>query len=390
MKARMPSLRLKPSNRPRVLRGHPWVFANEIERLLPAELDGEAVLCKDARGRLLGSGIYNSRSQIAWRRFARGIVALDEELLRSALASAISRRRDEAARRLVWSDSDGLPGLIVDQYGDLLAVQAVTLAMDKRLGLIGDLLHELLQPRDIVFRNDVSVRQREGLEEIIFTRSGNDLAPAWLDVGGVEFGIDLTRGQKTGLYLDQREEHRRVAAYAPGRRVLDAFCNQGGFALHAARAGAASVQGVDNSAEAIEQAERNAERNGLQADFTVANVFDFLRQTDETWDLIVLDPPPFGKSRGELSGAARGYKEVNLRAMKQLSPGGILATYSCSHHFGAAEFLAVLGEAAADARREVRVLEFCHQPPDHPVLPGMPESEYLRGFILHVDDIVTR
>jgi 23S rRNA (cytosine1962-C5)-methyltransferase len=380
------SLKLKPSKRPRVLQGHPWVFGNEVEETLAPEFEGEAVACRDSRGRSLGTGIYNSRSQIVWRRFSwRGSVALDADFLRTTLAESISRREPEEARRLVWSESDDLPGLVVDQYGDVLVVQALTLAMDKRLGLIGNILEELLHPREIVFRNDAPVRTREGLPLGVATRSGAEVQAWWADIGGIDFRVDLGAGQKTGFYLDQRHEHHRVARFAGGRRVLDAFCNQGGFALHCARAGAASVVGVDISEEAIKQAAGNAEHNQLKTSFEVANVFDFLRLGAETWDLVVLDPPPFAKSKAEMDGALRGYKEINLRAMKRLTPGGILATYACSHHMSHSIFLDVLGQAAADARRKVRVLEFCHQPSDHPVIPNMAESEYLRGFVLRVD-----
>lgn len=379
------SLKLKPSKRPRVLHGHPWVFANEVEEMLPPEFDGEAVTCRDARGRLLGSGVCNSRSQIVWRRFSWRSIQLDEEFLREAIGAAVSRREPEEARRLVWSDSDDLPGLVVDQYGDVLVVQALTLAMDKRLSLIGDLLMELVRPREIVFRNDAPVRAREGLALEVTTRSGGPVPAWWAKIGGMQFRVDLAGGQKTGFYLDQRHEHRRVARYAGGRRVLDAFCNQGGFGLQCAQAGATSVLGVDISEEAIKLAQNNAERNDLDVSFLEANVFDFMRQWEDQWDLVILDPPPFAKSRSEMSGALRGYKEINLRAIKRLTPGGVLATYACSHHVSQAIFLELLGEAAADAKRKVRVLEFCHQPPDHPVLPNMPESEYLRGFVLRVD-----
>jgi 23S rRNA (cytosine1962-C5)-methyltransferase len=243
-----------------------------------------------------------------------------------------------------------------------------------------------VQPAEIILRNDASIRRLEGLPLEVKTRSGKAWEPRWVRIDGLDYWLDLQGGQKTGFYLDQRFQHAAVAKHAPGRRVLDAFCNQGPFALHCARAGAIEVRGLDSAAEAVAQARRNAERNGLRAEFLVANVFDyFTEHRDETWDLIVLDPPPFAKSKGALAGAMRGYKEINLRAMQRLTPGGVLATYSCSHHVQDADFRAMLAEAATDAKRQVRVLEFCHQPPDHPVLVTMPESEYLRGFILRVE-----
>ncbi|HOD47046.1 MAG TPA: class I SAM-dependent rRNA methyltransferase [Opitutaceae bacterium] len=384
-----PFLKLKPNANARILTGHPWVFANEVEALLPAEHDGEVVECRDRKGRFIGSGIYNSRSQIVFRRLSRDHVALDEAYLRAALERAIARRAPGNARRLVWSESDDLPGVVVDQFGDALVVQIQTLAMEKRAGLIGDLLHALLSPAEIIFRNDAPIRRLEGLTQETHTRSGAAWEPRWLAIDGFEYWLDLQTAQKTGFYLDQRAQHAAVAKYCAGKRVLDAFCNQGPFALHAARAGAAEVLGLDSAEEAIAAARRNAGRNGAQATFAVANVFDWFndtaRETEALWDVIVLDPPPFAKSKSALEGALRGYKEINLRAIQRLAPGGVLATYTCSHHMHDEQLRGVLAEAAADTRRRVQVLEWCHQPADHPVLATMPESEYLRGYIVRVD-----
>ena len=408
------SLKLKPNATARVLHGHPWVFANEVAELLPQEFDGEVVECRESRGRFLGTGIYNSRSQIVWRRLSRERVVLDDAWLREALRRAIARRAVPgaigqgtndasplaAARlparfvRLVWSESDDLPGVVVDQFADTLVVQTQTLAMEKRLGTLVALLDELVQPAEIVVRNDASIRRLEGLPLEVKTRSGRPWEPRWMRIDGIEYWLDLQGGQKTGFYLDQRGQHTAVAVYVRGLvpvrpagvRVLDAFCNQGPFALQCAQAGAAEVLGVDSAGDAIEQARGNAARNHLRAEFAVANVFDyFTDRRDETWDLIILDPPPFAKSKGALAGAMRGYKEINLRAMQRLSPGGVLATYSCSYHVHDADFRAMLAEAATDAKRRAQVIEFCHQPSDHPVLITMPESEYLRGYILRME-----
>jgi 23S rRNA (cytosine1962-C5)-methyltransferase len=421
-------LKLKPNAKPRVLGGHPWVFANEVEALLPAEHDGEVVECRDRADRFLGSGIYNSKSQIIWRRFSRERVALDSSWLRVALERAVERRSLDAGpglllrqdnggqvrtrpstvdaagdapkagfgdpalqpcQRLVWSESDDLPGLVVDQFADVLVVQIQSLAMEKRAALIGDLLAELLRPAEIIFRNDASIRRLEGLPLEVHTRSGADWAPRWQRIDGMEYWLDLQCGQKTGFYLDQRRQHPLVAKFCAGKRVLDAFCNQGPFALHAARAGATEVLGLDSAEEAVAQARLNAGRNGVKAAFAVANVFDWfndpVRASEPKWDVIILDPPPFAKSKSALAGALRGYKEINLRAMQRLNPGGVLATYTCSHHMQDAELRSVLADAAADAKRKVHVLEYCHQPPDHPVLITMPESEYLRGYVLRVE-----
>ena len=409
------SLKLKPNANARVLTGHPWVFANEVEALLPAEHDGGVVECRDRNGRLLGTGIYNSHSQIVWRRLGRERVELDAAWLRGRLEKALARRETPKAksqtpnstvRRLVWSESDDLPGVVVDQFGEVLVVQTQTMAMAKCEALLGGLLTELLQPAEIIFRNDAPIRRLEGLPLEVRTHSGRAWEPRWVNIDGLDYWLDLQGGQKTGFYLDQREQHavvakqvlRQVSSFAKATedrqdglrpRVLDAFCNQGPFALHAARAGATQVLGLDSAEDAIAAARRNAGRNGLRVEFAVANVFDWfndpVREKDPPWDVIVLDPPPFAKSKSALAGALRGYKEINLRALQRLAPGGVLATYTCSHHMHDAELRDVLAGAAADAKRKARVLEFCHQPADHPVLVTMPESEYLRGYILQVE-----
>jgi 23S rRNA (cytosine1962-C5)-methyltransferase len=384
----VPAFKLKPNANARVLSGHPWVFANEVEAPLPPDCDGEVVECRDRAGRMLGTGICNGRSQIVWRRLSRERVALDEAYLAAALERAVARRAPGPFRRIVWSESDDLPGVVADQYGDVVVVQIQTLAMERRSALIGDLVHRILKPSEVVFRNDAQIRRLEGLPLETHTRSGSPWEPRWVTVDGLEMWLDLMGGQKTGSYLDQREQHPAVARYCAGKSVLDAFCNQGSFGLHAARAGAARVLGLDSAPEAVDAARRSAERNRLAATFEVANVFDWLNDPGNkaaAWDVIVLDPPPFAKSKSALEGALRGYKEINLRAMQRLAPGGVLATYTCSHHMQDADLRSVLAGAAADAKRRVRVLEFCHQPADHPVLISMAESEYLRGYILRVE-----
>ena len=383
------SIKLKANARARVLAGHPWVFANEVEALAPEAQDGGVIELRDRTGRFLGSGIYNSKSQIVWRRLSRDRVTLDEAFVRAALERALARRggvAPAANRRLVWSESDDLPGVVADQFGDTVVVQIQTLAMDRRAAVIVETLAALTGAAEVILRNDASIRRLEGLPLAVSTRSGRAWEPRWHAIDGFDYWLDLQNGQKTGFYLDQREQHAAVAKHARGRRVLDAFCNQGSFALHAARAGATQVRGLDSAFDAINQAKRNAERNGVAAEFEAVNVFDYFgARHDEAWDLIVLDPPPFAKSKSAIEGALRGYKELNLRAMKALASGGLLATYTCSHHMQDAELRGVLAEAASDAKRKVQVVEFCHQPADHPVLVTMPESEYLRGYILRVE-----
>ena len=290
--------------------------------------------------------------------------------------------------RRVFAERD-FTRFLLARFASSFAVQIQTVAMDRRQGLIGDLLADLIHPSEIIFRNDAPIRRLEGLPLETHTRSGAAWEPRWFGIDGIEYWLDLMGGQKTGFYLDQRPQHAAVARYCGGRRVLDAFCNQGPFALHAWRAGAARVLGLDSAEDAVASARRNAERNRATAEFAVANVFDWFnapeRKTEAPWDVIVLDPPPFAKSKSALEAALRGYKEINLRAMQRLAPGGVLATYSCSHHVQDADLRGILADAAGDARRRAIVLEWCHQPPDHPVLAGMPESEYLRGYILRVE-----
>jgi len=376
----LPTLRLKPGKRCRAAGGHPWVFAGEVAELPPSSLDGGAALCRDARGRLLGTGIVNTRSQIIWRKFSSRAEAWDEAALARRLAAALDRRGKARVARLVWSESDGIPGLTVDRFGDVLVGQALTRAVEDRRGWIGAQLLAATGAAALVWRDEAPVRAKEGLE---VREASSSVEPFWLEIDGVEFRIDPSGGQKTGFYLDQRGQYLRVAALARGRRVLDCFCNQGGFALHAMKAGAASAVGVDASASAVASGREAARRNGVSVEFIEANVFDYLKTLPaERFDLIVLDPPPFAPGKDRVAGALRGYKEINLRALKALPPGGILATYACSHHIGHEVFQAMLAESAQDAGRTLRLLEIARQPEDHPVMFHFPESEYLRGFVV--------
>jgi 23S rRNA (cytosine1962-C5)-methyltransferase len=382
----MASLKLNPGGRQRVLQGHPWIYANEVQKLPGQEHDGKTIECRDAQGRFLGVGIYNSRSQILWRKISSDKGEFDQTFLQKALQRSIARRKNLTSGRLVWSESDGIPGLIVDRYGPVLVIQVSTLAVELHLESILDLLEEMVKPQSIILRNDAPTREKEGMERYVKIGRGNTPEPFWLKLGAVEFLFDWKSGQKTGFYLDQCAQHLHVAGYAGGRRVLDVFCNQGGFALQCAKMGAISVTAVDSSAEAIALAKSNAARNECQVKWVCENAFDFLkRQKPESWDLVVLDPPPFAKSRDKLEEALRGYKEINLRAMKQLSAGGILATYACSHHISLDLFRQMLTEAASDAGRSARLIEICRQSYDHPVMLHIPESEYLRGFILEIE-----
>ncbi len=368
----------------RVLAGHPWVFGNELERLLGATWDGQGVELRDVRGRSLGSGIFNAQSQIAWRRYSRQVRPFDADFLREAIRGALSRRPPETVQRLVWSEADQIPGLVVDRYGDTLVVQALTLAVDLRLPVIQELLLELVPGIvEIVLRNDAGVREREGMTLYTATHTGKPYPPQEHLIDGLRYRLDLQGGQKTGFYLDQRPQHRRVAALAKGQRVLDAFCCTGPFALQCAAAGAAQVTAIDSSAEAIASLQANAQANHLAVTAVQANVFDWFREhREERYDVIILDPPGFAPNRRALDGALRGYKEINLRALKLLTPGGLLATYSCSQAVSLGILADTLRQAAADAHRELRLIETVTQPLDHPTLLTFPESEYLKGLIV--------
>lgn len=379
-------LKLKSAARkPRVLSGHLWVFANELQAPPSAEMAGKGIVLEDARGRPVGSGVVNPASQIVWRCYSRYETPWDSRFLAAALGSAIDKRAVTECRRLVWSESDDLPGLIVDQFGDVLVVQAVTLAVELALDVITTILHDLLKPREIVLRNDAPSRRHEGLESYVRTLSGQPLEPFWLTIHGLQFLVDPANGQKTGFYLDQQYEHLRVREWASGRRVLDACCNQGAFALNAASAGATEVVALDISAECTRLTELNARHNDLGVTAVTDNIFDyFTNKRDEKFDLIVLDPPSFARNKAALAGALRGYKELNLRALRALNRGGVLATYSCSHHISRDIYLQMLTDAALDCGRPVQLLAETMQPPDHPVRLGFPESAYLKGFWLRV------
>jgi 23S rRNA (cytosine1962-C5)-methyltransferase len=375
----------KEARRARVLTGHPWVFGNELAELPDDEYNGKALPLQDSRGRHLGMGIVNTNSQIVWRRFTPGADEWGPEFWGKALDAAIQNREEEPVRRLVWSEADDLPGLVVDQFVDVLVVQALTLAIDVALPAIIPLLQERLSPREILVRNDAPSRKKEGLELESHTVSGQPLKPFWAEIYNVQYHLDLGKLQKTGFYLDQRQEHFKVATMAPDWRVLDAFCNQGAFAINCALAGAREVVAIDSSVEAIEVARKNAVRNTVDVEFRVENVFDYFTENrKERFDLIILDPPSFAPNRKSVAGASKGYKELHVRAFKCLNPGGILATYCCSHHVTRSLYREIIEAAAADTRRKVQVLYESGQPIDHPVVLNFPESEYLKGFILRV------
>lgn len=371
----------------RLRAGHPWIYRSDVVSC--DGRPGDLVRVESERTRIWGWAFWSDRSQISLRMFARGVEAIDErQLFEERLRRAIEYRAllaiDATACRLVHGEADQLPALIVDRYADWLVVQTLTQGMDRRLDLIVELLNGLLKPRGILARNDPKVRRLEGLDEQVAVVSGD--VPDTIDVteGRVHHLVDIRHGQKTGLFLDQIENHAAAARYARGR-ALDAFTYLGGFALQIAPH-CDSVVAIDSSAPAVAATREAASRNRItNLETREGNVFDELREFEiagERFQTIVLDPPAFARNRAAIERAAAGYKEINLRAMKLLEVGGHLVTCSCSYNVDEALFDAILQEAAMDARVVVSLVEKRMQSRDHPVLVGVPETHYLKCFIL--------
>lgn len=384
----MAGLVIKP--RARILHGHDWVFSGEVLKAFGNPEDGDVISLKDGRDHLIGSAIYNSKSQIVARRFSRRRQDLDADFFERRIAQAAEYRMRRGLNvklsRVVWSESDGLPGVVVDRFGDQFVLQTLTLAMDQRKALIVEAAKKVLAATAIIERNDAPVRRAEGME----LRTGvllGEARPSLIEINGLRFELDLLHAQKTGFYLDQSQHYATVAEHAAGRRVLDCFTSQGGFALACAQAGAAEVTGVEASGESLASARKNAERNGLTATWVEQDVFQFLRSAEKAeteYDLIILDPPSFTKTRSGLHDAMRGYRELHTRAFKLLSRDGLLATFSCSHHVSEEVFAQMIAAALVDARRSARRLRRFEQALDHPVLPTLPESEYFKGVLLEM------
>jgi 23S rRNA (cytosine1962-C5)-methyltransferase len=389
----MSSVILKPGKERRLRAGHCWVYAGEIAKIADDASDGAVVDIRDHKDRFLGRGMLNRNSQITVRRFTTQKEEIDQAFFRRRIEAALAYRGrvlpDAAAFRVVFSEGDQLPGLILDKYGDHLVLQALTLGIDRRKPWIVEIARDLFQPKAIIERSDVLSRRLEGLAEskgVLFGESDGKVTVA---VGAVQFEVNLLEDQKTGFFLDQTDNYVEVARHCVGKRVLDCFSYHGGFALFAARAGSKSVEAVEISDVAVSRARRNAEANDLlgKIEFTCANAFDVLKKYDtekRQFDLIVLDPPTFTRTKQSVDDAVRGYKEINLRALKMLPAGGVLATFTCSHHIDAELFKAIVLDAAADAKKTVRLVKVLTQSRDHPILPAIPETEYLRGLLLEV------
>jgi 23S rRNA (cytosine1962-C5)-methyltransferase len=383
-----PSVVISARGEGRLRGGHPWIYRADVADVRAQA--GDVVLVRGPRARALGHALYSDRSQIALRMFAYGGTdsGLDaDELIRARIDAAIAFRTslgiEATAYRLVHGEADLLPSLIVDRYGDYVVVQALSQAMDRRLPAIVAALNDRLRPRGILARNDPRARTLEGLEQRVDVLAGEVPDSVTVTELGIEYDVDLRRGQKTGLFLDQRENRAAAAQYARGR-LLDAFSYNGGFALVLGRRCQETIA-IDVSEDAIARVRQNAARNGVAVDARVGNVFDELRGMErlgERFDTIVLDPPAFAKNKASIANARAGYKEINLRAIKLLNSGGTLVTCSCSYHVNEADFAEIVYDAAVDAQAQVTVVEKRMQGRDHPVLLGVPETYYLKCFIL--------
>jgi 23S rRNA (cytosine1962-C5)-methyltransferase len=380
------TVRIAPRGEDRLRAGHPWIYRSDIRN---ADADSGAIVrVLGPKDRLLGHALYSDRSQIVLRMLARGDVAIDEAFWRGRLAAAIEFRAslglDATACRLVHAEADLLPSLIVDRYGEYLVVQALSQGMDRLLGHLVPRLVELTGARGVLARNDPKVRLLEGLDQKVEVLHGDVPASIEVHEGPLVYDVDVWHGQKTGLFLDQRENKEAAAGYARGR-VLDCFSYHGGFALRLAER-ADRVEALDSSADAVTRIAANALRNGIgNVQPREANVFDDLRRLEREgvrYDTIVLDPPAFARNKAAVPKALAGYKDINLRALRLLEPGGYLVTCSCSYNVDEAMFAELVYEASVDAHAPVTVVEKRMQGRDHPVLLGVPETYYLKCLIL--------
>ena len=387
----LPELKISPRGATRLKQGHVWVYRSDVtnaDNISP----GSLVTVTDQRGKPFGTALYSSSSQIAIRMLSRETVSDLAALIRQRIAGAVAYRKsivsDTDAYRLIFSEADLLPGLIVDRYNDLLSLQVLTQAFDTQLAreaVVSELTQQI-SPASIIERVDPRVRELETLPPrpsglLLGTKTSTTFT-----MNGVRFQFDALEGQKTGAFLDQRENYAAAAKHAHGE-ALDVFCYQGGFALHVAPR-CSAVTGVDSSRPALEVADQNAALNNREIEWIEANAFDLLKDyasSNRLYDTIVLDPPAFAKTKRDLDSALRGYKELNLRALKMLRTGGILVTCSCSYHVGLSDFLGMLGSAAMDTHRAVRLLDVRGQAKDHPVLLNVPETAYLKCVIASVN-----
>ncbi len=379
----------------KLLQGHPWVYGNEIERVEGETQDGGLVTVVDFRGRYMGTGVYNSRSLITVRLLTHRQEEITDALIAARVRAAcdyrkfILRREGTDSCRLIYGEADRLPGVICDRFGGVVVLQILALGMERYTQVIADALIDCEKPDCLLLQNDDAIRRKEGME--CFTKVLHGALPQEVIIheNGVKLAVDVMGGQKTGYFLDQKDNHLFLRQFCRDARVLDCFSYIGGFALNAAAAGAREVTAVDISEAAVGMIERNAALNGADIQAVCANCFDYLRaqvKAGETYDVVVLDPPAFTKAHANMANACRGYKEIALSAMRLLPPGGVLATHSCSYHMPEDVFVNTVLSAAQDLHRQVRVITLRRQDIDHPVLAGYPESHYLKSLWLQMLD----
>jgi len=384
-------LLLKKREEQRLLSGHQWIFSNELKSVRGDPEAGDIVELLRHDEKFLGVGFYNPHSLIAFRLLSRERIEISFEFFEQRITQALALRRSIYPRsetfRLVHGEGDFLPGLIIDKYNEYCSVQTLSRGMDRRLTLISDVLDSILHPKAIVERNESPLRSLEGLESRKGVLRGNP-DHTIVSENGVKYNIDLLSGQKTGIFLDQRENRKAIRRYVGEGTVLDCFCNEGGFSLNAAAAGAGSVEASDSSEVAIGKAKVNASINQFNViSFSVHDAFELLKsgvQSSKRYDMVILDPPSFTRSRKSVNSALRGYKEINSKALAMINPGGFLVTSSCSHHVTEESFFATVEASARSSGRTIQQLESAGASPDHPTLPSMPETKYLKFGIFSV------
>lgn len=388
---KIPKIKIDKKCAARILQGHLWVFDNEIMGVEGAYTNGDVVYVTDHKGRVIGKGYINDRSKIVIRILTFRDEEIDRAFFRQRIEEAVDYRRSlgyppDGSFRVVFSEGDLLPGLIVDKYGDILSLQILTLGMERWKEEIVDILKELIHPETIIERSDVEVRRKEGLEPTKGVLWGKGQEKTLITLDGLKFEIDLMEGHKTGFYLDQQENRRLIRPYVAGRRVLDAFSYTGAFALYAAKYGAKEVLALEDSGKVMEGLKQNIGRNHFEDRITVekGNAFQWLRdryKASERFDCIVLDPPSFVREKAARDGAVRGYKDINLMALKLLTDGGYLITSCCSQNISPDQFLDIIHDAASDAGCLLQLVENRSQSRDHPILLSMPQTHYLKFVV---------
>ena len=394
-KENLPVVHVINGRQKKLLQGHPWVYGNEIERVEGEIVDGDLVTVVDFRGRYMGTGFYNSRSLITVRLLTHRQEEITDELIAARVRAACDYRRFVMQRegtdscRLIYGEADRLPGVIADRFGGVIVLQVLALGMERYTQVIADALIACEQPTCLLLNNDDAIRIKEGMTCFTKVLHGELPGETIISENGVKLAVDVRGGQKTGYFLDQKDNHLFLRQFCRDARVLDCFSYIGGFALNAAMGGAREVTAVDISESAVELIRRNAQLNGAQINAVCANCFDFLRaqvKAGEKYDVVVLDPPAFTKAHANMANACRGYKEIALSAMRLLPAGGVLATHSCSYHMPEDVFVNTVLSAAQDLHRQVRVITLRRQDIDHPVLAGYPESHYLKSLWLQMLD----